>query len=58
MTYETVLFPLLYGPHICLKQIIYILDNGYDHQQAFAYAAVMVISRLGSLIILIKLWNL
>lgn len=53
------LCPLWYVPHICLQQILSILD---DHTavrwSAVAFAALMVFAKIGNMIITMQQYNM
>jgi len=42
-----VISPLWYIPHICLQQLLWILDNNVSHSNAIAFAILLAISRTG-----------
>ena len=40
------LCPLFYLPHVCLQQILYVLDHDMDRHSAIAFAALLVLSHV------------
>lgn len=51
--------PLWYIPHICLQQMLFILDDtGGNHRSAIAFAALYILSRLVVAVILFEQLNL
>lgn len=52
------LCPLWYLPHICLQQILYVLDNVSGNQAAIAFAVLLVLARVVNCVILLQQLNL
>ena len=58
LAYMLVLCPLWYIPHICLQNILTILDSGGAKRAAVAFAVLMIIARVGNLLIVLQQFNL
>jgi hypothetical protein len=52
------LCPLWYIPHICLQNILTILDSSGTSRAAVAFAVLFIIARVGNLLILLQQANL
>nr|XP_019043278.1 ABC transporter ABCC.6 [Kwoniella bestiolae CBS 10118]OCF22208.1 ABC transporter ABCC.6 [Kwoniella bestiolae CBS 10118] len=58
-TYSILLCPLWYIPHVCLQQILAILDDSTSSRKAaIAFASLMVITTFGSKLIIMRQYNL
>lgn len=56
--YMVLLCPMWYIPHICLQQILYVLDSPGDKRAAVAFAVLLVLARVGNLVILLQQLNM
>lgn len=56
--YMVLLCPMWYIPHICLQQILYVLDSPGDKRAAVAFAVLLVLARVGGLVILLQQLNM
>jgi len=52
------LCPLWYIPHICLQNILAILDGDGSNRAAVAFAVLFVLARVGNLLIVLQQNNL
>jgi hypothetical protein len=47
-----------YIPHICLQNVLWSLDNASSRQSAYAWAALLVFSRVANLLIHVTKMNM